>query len=103
MSNHRTRIEVLVDQALARRISTAADAAGIQGYVFLPVSHGKADGVSWSDDQISGGVTGKTLFLTVTSEAKAQALIASLRPLLDSHGLMLFLGQVEVIRGDKYA
>ena len=102
-TQQRKRIEVLIDSALTRKLVAAADAAGINGYTFLPVSGGKGQGGIWSDDQISGGAAAKTLFLTVTSEPKAQKLVDALQPLLDSHGLVLFVSTVDVIRGAKYA
>jgi hypothetical protein len=99
----RKRIEVLIDTALARKLVAAADAAGVSGYTFLPVSSGKGSGGRWSDDQITGGAGAKSLFLTVTNEEKASQLIDALQPLLDSHGLVLFVSDVAVIRGNKYA
>jgi hypothetical protein len=99
----RTRIEVLIDTVLSRKLVAAADAAGISGYTFLPVSSGKGTGGYWSDDQITGGAGAKSLFLTVTNEDKASKLVEALQPLLDSHGLVLFVSTVDVIRGYKYA
>jgi hypothetical protein len=99
----RKRLEVLIDTALSRKLTAAADAAGISGYTFLPVSSGKGAGGHWSDDQITGGAGAKTLFLTVTNDEKADKLVTALQPLLDSHGLVLFVSDVAVIRGNKYA
>jgi hypothetical protein len=99
----RKRIEVLIDSALTRTLIAAAEAAGVSGYTFLPVSGGKGGGGRWSDDQITGGAGAKSLFLTVTNDAKASQLVEALQPLLDSHGLVLFVSDVDVIRGNKYA
>jgi PII-like signaling protein len=98
----RKRIEILVDTPLIRKITQAADAAGINGYTFLPASSGKGSSGSWSDDQVTGGVSAKELFLTVCNEEKAQAFLDRVRPLLDSHGLVLFLSDVQVVRGGKF-
>ncbi len=102
-TTQRRRIEVLIDTALTRRIVAAAEAAGVSGYTFLPVSGGSGVAGRWDDDQITGGAGAKTLFLTVTNEAKADRLIDALQPLLDSHGLVLFVSIVDVIRGAKYS
>jgi hypothetical protein len=99
----RKRIEVLIDSALCRKLIIAVDAAGVSGYTFLPVSGGKGAAGLWSDDQITGGAGAKSLFLTVTNEDKASKLVDALQPLLDSHGLVLFVSDVDVIRGNKYA
>jgi hypothetical protein len=42
------------------------------------------------------------MFWTVTTDEKAQALVAALSPLLDSHGLLLTLSTVEVVREAKF-
>ena len=42
------------------------------------------------------------MFLTVTSEQKAEALINALTPLLESHGLILMTSVVDVVRGGKF-
>jgi hypothetical protein len=98
----RKRIEILVDAPLIRKVTQAADAAGINGYTLLPASSGKGSNGTWSDDQVTGGVSAKELFLTVCNEEKAQAFLDRVKPLLVSHGLILFLSDVQVIRGGKF-
>jgi hypothetical protein len=97
----RRRIEVLVDAPLARRIIAAAQLVGIAGYTLLPTLEGQGAGGHWSDDQISGAQS-KRLFLSVTSQAKAAAFVEAVAPLLDSHGLLLLLSDVDVVRGGKF-
>jgi PII-like signaling protein len=98
----RKRIEILVDGPLVRKITRAADEAAINGYTLLSAVSGKGGGGIWSDDQVTGGASAKQLFLTVCNEEKAQAFLDLVRPLLDSHGLVLFLSDVQVIRGSKF-
>ena len=97
----RRRIEVLVDRPLVQRIVEAAEVAGVTGYTLMPTLGGLGHGGRWSDDQISGAES-KVLFLTVTHEGKAAALVEALTPLLESHGLVVFIGDVDVIRGDRF-
>lgn len=97
----RRRIEVLVDRPLAPLIVNAANAAGIAGYSLLPVMGGAGLGGAWSDDEISGAQA-KLIFLAVASQDKTDRLVELLSPLLDSHGLILFIGMVEVVRGARY-
>ncbi len=98
----RKRIEILVDAPLIRKITQAADVSGINGYTILPATSGKGSGGAWSDDQVTGGVSAKGLFITVCNDEKAQAFLDRVRPLLDSHGLILFLSDVQVVRGGKF-
>lgn len=101
MMVQRRKIEILVDMPLLRRVTEAAAAAGVSGHTLLPVLGGTGQGGSWSDDQVTGAQA-KVIFVTVTSEEKAQALIAALTPMLDSHGLLLTTSAVEVVRGGKF-
>jgi nitrogen regulatory protein PII len=97
----RRRIEVLVDVPLVRRVEAAAAAAGVTGYTLLPTLRGSGERGAWTDDQISGAEA-KVMFLTVASDEKADALIAALAPLLESHGLILMMSVVDVVRGGKF-
>lgn len=97
----RRKIEILVDMPLLRRVTEAAAAAGVSGHTLLPTLGGAGQGGSWSDDQVTGAQA-KVMFVTVTSEDRAEALIAALAPMLDSHGLLLTTSLVEVVRGGKF-
>ncbi len=97
----RQRIEVLVDSPLVQRILDAAKSAGVTGYTMLPTLGGLGQGGHWADDQVSGAAS-KVLFITVTNEKKAAALIDALTPLLESHSFVLFRSNVEVVRGERF-
>lgn len=97
----RRRIEVLVDRPLAPLIVEAASKAGITGYSLLPVLGGAGRNGAWTDEEISGAQA-KIIFLTVASQDKTDCLVDHLSPLLDSHGLVLFIGTVDVVRGLRF-
>lgn len=97
----RRRIEVLVDAPLVRRVAAAAASVGVTRYTLLPTLGGAGERGAWSDDQVSGA-DAKVIFLTVTSEEKAAALIDALTPLLESYGLILMTSVVDVVRGGKF-
>ena len=42
------------------------------------------------------------IFLTVTTQAKCDALTDRLAPILESHGLVLFISPVDVVRAEKF-
>lgn len=97
----RVRVEILVDQPLLRRVEQVAADAGISGYTLLPLLGGRGASGPWRDDQLSGAQA-KILFLTITSRTRADRLTDALADLLDSHGLLLAISRVEVIRGAKF-
>jgi nitrogen regulatory protein PII len=96
----RKRIEILADTALVRRVTSAIDSVGITGWTILPVSAGKGREGLWHEEHVTG--TDKSLVLTVASQEKASALADALAPVLTSHGLLLTMWDVEVIRGDRF-
>lgn len=101
MTVKRKKIEVMVDMPLARRVIEAAERVGIHAHTLLPTVSGSGSHGSWSDDQLSGAEA-KVVFVTITSEEKANALIDALAPMLDDYGLMLVASEVEVVRGGKF-
>ena len=95
-----SRRAALVD-ATRRRITEAAESVGVTGYTLMRTIAGSGRGGRWSEDQLTGTQT-KVMFLTVTGPRRADALTEALKPLLDSHGLMLIRSSVEVVRGDRF-
>jgi hypothetical protein len=97
----RRKIEILVDAPLVRRVLPIAEAAGITSYTLLPTLGGSGHGGRWSDDQVAGA-DAKVMFVTITNDAKAEALTEAIAPLLQSHGFLLVTGVVDVVRADKF-
>jgi PII-like signaling protein len=97
----RRRIEILVDRPLVPHIVKAALAAGITGYSLLPTVGGLGRTGTWSDDDISGAQS-KLVFLSIASQEKVDDFVERVKPLLDSHGLILLIGIVDVIRGTRF-
>lgn len=96
----RKRIEILVDSPLVRRVTAAIDAAGISGWSVLPVTSGSGRDGRWHEERVTG--VDKSLVLSIASPEKASALAEALAPILTSHGLLLTMWDVEVIRGERF-
>lgn len=96
----RKRIEILADSPLVKRVTSAIDAAGITGWTVLPVTAGSGRDGRWHEERVTGA--DKSLVLTIASEEKASALALALAPILTSHGLLLTMWDVEVIRGERF-
>jgi hypothetical protein len=95
------RIEILADEPLIPAIEQLAATAGIRNYTLLPTLGGVGQHGRWRDDQVSAA-TAKIMLLAITGDAKAQHLIDLLSPLLEPHGLLLLLSDVEVVRGAHF-
>ena len=97
----RKRIEVLTDAPLVPLLAKAAAASGITSYTVLPTLGGKGRRGTWREDQLTGAAS-KVMFVTIATEAKANALVDALTPLLDQYGILLTIGDVEVVRGERF-
>ena len=97
----RRRIEILVDVPLVKRITSLAEANGIMAYSILPVIGGMGSRGRWADDQLSGAEA-KAMFIAISSDEHSEAFVEAVTPLLESHGLILLISPVEVIRGAKF-
>jgi PII-like signaling protein len=97
----RKRIEILVDSPLVPRIVHYVREAGISGWSLIHVDSGGGRDGEWRHDEVTGAAA-KTIVLVIANEAKAQALINALAPILDSHRLLLTMGEVQVVRGERF-
>lgn len=97
----RKRIEILMDTPLASRLIRYVKDADISGWSLIHVDSGGGRNGEWRHDDVTGAAA-KTILLAVTSETKAQALLERLAPKLESHGLLLLISDVEVIRGERF-
>ena len=96
----RKRIEILADKALERKVTDAIDRAGITGWTVLPVSSGRGREGRWREESVMG--TDKVVVLTIANQEAATALATDIAPILTSHGLILSMWDVEVIRGERF-
>lgn len=95
------RIEVLADEPLILAIERLAASVEIRNYTLLPTLGGVGQHGRWRDDQVSGA-TAKIMLLAITTPAKAQQLVDLLSPMLEPHGLLLLLSDVEVVSGPQF-
>ena len=96
----RKRIEILVDMPLVRLVTAAIERCEITGWTVLPVTSGRGRDGPWQEERVTG--SDKSLVLTIASQARATRLAEELAPLLNSHGLLLTMWDVEVIRGERF-
>ena len=96
----RKRIEILADSAQVKRVTAHIDEVGITGWTVLPVTSGSGREGRWREERVMG--TDKNLVVTIASEENANALADALAPILSSHGLLLTMWDVQVIRGERF-
>lgn len=97
----RKRIEILVDTPLAPRIIAQIKAADISGWSLIHVDSGGGRTGEWQHDDVTGAAS-KTIVLVIASQIKTDTLVEGLAPLLDSYRLLLTIGDVQVVRGERF-
>lgn len=96
----RKRIEILADTPLVRIVTKAIEESGISGWTTIPVTSGRGREGRWVEERVTGA--DKSIVLAIAADDKAEALIDRLAPILTSHGLLLTMATVEVVRGERF-
>ena len=97
---HRKRLEIIADLELADWLADEAEMVGITHFTIVPTLGGKGAHGRWRNDGVGG--EGKCLFISVTSTARAGALIDRIAPLLSDYRIVMDVADVEVVRGDRF-
>jgi hypothetical protein len=97
----RKRIEILVDTPLVPRLIKHARDVDISGWSLIHVDAGGGRDGEWQHDDVTGAAA-KTIILMIASEEKARALTDAIAPFLDSYRLLLTIGDVQVVRGERF-
>lgn len=97
----RKRIEILVDTPLVPRLVKHARDVDISGWSLIHVDAGGGRDGGWQHDDVSEAAA-KTIMLMIASEQKAAKLVDAIAPFLDSYRLLLTVGDVQVVRGERF-
>jgi len=95
------RLEIIVENALVRRVLNLLQKEGARGYTVLPASSGIGDAGAWQRDDITPAL-GRTAILVIADEDQALRLAEAAYDLLADHATMILLSDVEVFRDDQY-
>lgn len=98
----RRRIEVIADAPLMPRIAAACRAAGISGWSVMPLLGGHGRSGDWTEDRLTGAAS-KQMLIAICGDEASGRLIDKLGPVLDSHRLLLSVGDVEIVRPEHFS
>ena len=97
----RKRIEILLDAPLLPRVAALLEDAGVRGHTVLAAQSGHSHAGDWNEDALTGAAS-KLLVMALANAEAAERLVELIAPLLDSHRLLLAIGEVEVVRGERF-
>lgn len=96
----RKRLEIIADLELAGWLADESEAVGITHFTIVPTLGGKGLHGRWCNDGVGG--QGKCLFISVTSKARADALIDRIGSMLSDYRIVMDVADVEVLRGERF-
>lgn len=94
------RIEILVEEQLAPRLAKIVRDCGFSGHTVMPVLSGAGGRGSWQDERLTA--SSRVMLLAIGPKEDADRLLDALKPLLDDYRLLLTIGDVEVIRQERF-
>ncbi len=97
----RKRIEILLDTPLVPRMIEIIKKVDISGWSLIKIASGGSRAERWDHDEVTGAAA-KSIILMIANEEKTNQLADAIAPLLESYGLLITIGNVEVVRGDRF-
>lgn len=94
------RIEILADEQLAARLGKLIGEAGFSGHTVMPVLSGSGGRGDWQDERLTA--SSRVMILCIGTSTNADKLLDKLAPMLTDYRLLLTIGDVEVVRQDRF-
>ncbi len=93
-----TRIEIVIEEALTRRVAKLLDELEAPGYTLVPRASGRGDrGVRRGDDPT--GTMSNSMFIVACDDPEiVERIVAGLRPLLTRFGGVCLLSEARWVR-----
>ncbi len=98
----RHRLELIIERMAAKRACNILEASGLTGYTILPALSGFGGKTRWSRDTDMSASSDMVVIVSIGTDAKVQAALAELERLLDSHIGVLSIGEVKILRPDRF-
>lgn len=94
------RIELLADEQLAPRLGKLVREAGFSGHTVMPVLSGSGGRGDWHDERLTA--SSRVMILCIGTAENADRLLETLAPMLTDYRLLLTIGDVEVVRHERF-
>lgn len=98
----RHRLELIIERMASRRACNILETAGLTGYTILPALSGFGGGNRWNRDIDLSSAGDMVVIVSIGSEARISAALQQLEDLLGAHIGVLNVGEVKVLRPDRF-
>lgn len=94
------RFEILIEEQILPLLAKVIRDSGFSGHTVLPVVSGEGGHGRWQDERLTS--SSRVMVIAIGGEEEAARLMEGLAPILDSHRLLLAIGDCEVIRRERF-
>ncbi len=102
MMHARLRLELIIERMAAPRACKIIEDAGLTGYTVLPALSGFGGVTRWSRDSDMSASSDMVVVISIGTEAQVHCALHELENLLASHIGVLSVGEVQVLRPDRF-
>ncbi|MEQ8859025.1 MAG: hypothetical protein RIC56_10275 [Pseudomonadales bacterium] len=95
---HCKRLEIVIEQPMARRLSGLLDELEVPGYTIIHQASGRGDRGTRQADDISGALTNCLFVIACPDEALAGRIVEHIRPLLTRSGGICMMSDAMWVR-----
>ena len=93
-----TRVEIVVEEALAPRIELMLQDVGIAGFTRIGRASGRGDRGPRRGDDPTGTSTNCVFVVAVESEPLVHALVEAVRPILSQYGGVCLVSEAQLVK-----
>ncbi len=98
----RLRLELFIERMALTRACNVLEAAGVSGYTVLPALAGFGGNVRWQRDADISTAQDLVAIICIGDQDQFDAALTSLQSLLSEHIGVLSIGEVKVMRPDRF-
>lgn len=96
------RVEIIIEQAMERRLRDALINAGVTGFTILPVLGGSGRSGRWSREGQVSRATGMVAVICIIRKERLDVLLEAAFAVVERHIGLVSVTDCEVVRGERF-
>ena len=96
------RVEIIIEAPMERRLKTALEEAGIQGYTVLPVLGGSGRSGRWSREGQVSRAGGMVAVVCIVRPERVDGLLEAAFSVVETHIGVVSVSDCEVLRAERF-
>lgn len=96
------RVEIIIEAPMERRLRSALEDAGVNGYTVLPVKGGSGRSGSWSREGQVGSAGGMLAVVCIIRPGRLDSLLDAAFAVVEDHIGVISITDCDVLRAEKF-